>query len=148
MPSVLTAGRKPGVGGVFLPELKSLLPGHAFIERSCVAAFDEPALTEAVRATGRQTVIMAGVATDIGVLYAALGAKASGYDVIAVLDASATTDTQAEELARLRLVHEGIRLTGWASLATGLMGDFAGPQSLDTMALLAQRMDTHSGPFG
>jgi nicotinamidase-related amidase len=92
--------------------------------------------------------IMAGVATDIGLLHAALGAKAAGFEAITVLDASGTTDPQAEELARLRLTQEGVGLTGWASLAAGLMGDFAGPHSLDKMALLSQRMDTAGGPFG
>ena len=147
MPTVLTAGRKPGVGGVFLPEIKALLPGHAYIERTTVAAFETPALHEAVTATGRKTVITAGIATDIGLLYAALGAKAAGFDVWAVLDASGTTDDKAEGIARVRLVQSGVGVTGWASLATGLMADFTRPHSLDTMALLAQRMDPDASPF-
>ncbi len=148
IPAVLTAGKKPGVGGVFLPELKAMLPGHAFAERTTVAAFDAEGVREAVKRTGRRTVIAAGVATDIGLLYAALGAKAEGYDVWAVMDASGTTDPGAEGLARHRLSEAGVTLTGWASLAAGLMGDFGGPKALDTMALLAQRMDFAGGsPF-
>lgn len=148
LPSVLTAGLKSGVGGVFLPELKAILAGHVYIARSCVAAFDEPAVAQAVRSTARTTIIMAGIATDVGLLYAALGAKDAGYSVIAVLDASGTTDRQADELARLRLASEGVILTGWASVAAGLMGDFAAPNSLETMALLAQRLETQGSPFG
>jgi nicotinamidase-related amidase len=135
------------IRGVFLPELKALLPGHIFVERTNVSAFETPALRDAAASTGRKTIITAGVATDIGLLYAALGAKAAGYDVWAVLDASETTDAQAEEIAKLRLVQSGIGVVGWASLAAGLMADFAGPQSLDTMALLAQRMESSSDPF-
>ena len=147
IPAVLTAGRKPGVGGVFLPELKALLPGHVYVERTAAAAFDDPGVARAVAATGRTTVIVAGIATDIGLLFAALGAKAAGLDVIAVLDVAGTTDAQAESIARHRLWRAGVSIAGWASLATGLMHDFAGPHGLATMALLAQRMDAAGRPF-
>jgi hypothetical protein len=146
IPSVLTAGRKPGVGGVFLPELKALLPDHAYVERTKVAALEEPGVLDALKITERKTLIIAGVATDIGLLYAALGAVGSGFSVIVVLDACGTTDDKAEEIAKLRLVEAGICIAGWASLAAGLMGDFAGPTSHETMALLTQRMNAQS-PF-
>ena len=148
MPAVLTAGRKPGVAGVFLSELKGLCPGHVFVERTTVDAFDEPRVRDAVKMTSRKTLIMAGVATDIGLLHAALGARSAGFHVVAVLDASGSTDPRAEKWACDRLAGAGVDVTGWASLATGLMGDFAGPHGLETMALLAQRLDAAGGPFG
>ena len=148
MPSILTAGKKPGVSGAFLPELRALLPGHAYVERTAVGAFDAPAVKAAAAANGRSTAIIAGVATDIGVLHAAIGAKAAGLDVWVVVDACGTTDSRAESLAIARLSAAGVVTTGWASLATEWMGDFAGPLGLETMALLSQRIPSAEGPFG
>ena len=148
MPAILTAGKKPGVSGAFLPELKALLPGHAYVERTAVGAFAASAVKEAAAATGRSTAIIAGVATDIGVLHTALGAKAAGLDVWVVVDACGTTDPRAETLAIARLNADGIGTTGWASLAAGWMGDFAGPFALETMALLSQTLQSGEGPFG
>lgn len=147
LPVIITAGRKPGLAGVFLPELKLIAAGHVMIERTTTEAFEEHALVDALERTGRKSIICAGVATDIGLLYAVLGARAAGYEVFAVLDASGTTDRTAEDLARLRMVQAGATVTGWASIAAGLMGDFAGPTSLDTMALMAQRMQSAPSPF-
>jgi nicotinamidase-related amidase len=139
MPSVLIAGKRPGIAGAFLPELKLLCVGHILVERTQVAAFENSNVAEAVSALGRRTIIAAGVATDIGLLYAALGARAAGYAVWAVIDASGTTDPVAEECAKARMASAGVILTGWASVAAALMGDFSGPHAHDTMALLAQR---------
>ena len=42
----------------------------------------------AVRATGKKTLIMAGVWTSVCVMFPALDAKAAGFKVYAVIDAS------------------------------------------------------------
>ncbi len=140
MPAVLIAGKKPGIGGVFLPELKLLCADHVLVERTRVAAFEDPAVAKSISDLGRRIIIAAGIATDIGLLYATLGARAAGYEVWAVLDASGATDSIAEECAKARMASAGIVLTTWASVAAALMGDFAGPNALDTMAVLAQRV--------
>lgn len=147
LPAVLTAGRKPGVGGVFMPELRALLPQAAFVARGRAAAFEDAALSEAVAATGRKTLIVAGVATDIGVTFAALGALNAGYEVWVVVDACGAVDAAAEEAAKARMAREGVLMTGWASLGVGLMGDFESPLGPPTMALISARMPSGAGPF-
>jgi nicotinamidase-related amidase len=147
MPAILTAGRKPGVGGVFMPELRAMLPSAPYAERSHAAAFDDLHVREALLAAQRKTLIVAGVATDIGVCFAALGALQAGYEVWVVVDACGAVDAAAEEAARLRMAREGAIITGWASLAVGLMGDFEGPHGLPTMALIAARAPVGFAPF-
>jgi nicotinamidase-related amidase len=147
MPAVLTAGRKPGVGGAFLPELRALLPDGRFVERSRAAAFDEPRVRDEIAALERKTLIVAGVATDIGVLFAALGGINAGYEVWVVIDACGAVESIAQEAAKSRMAREGVVMTGWASLAVGLMGDFEGPLGVATMALVTSRMSSASGAF-
>ena len=147
IPVVLTAGRKPGVGGVFLPELRLMTSGHVYIERTAAAAFDDPAFAQAIAALKRRTLIMAGVATDIGLLYAVLGARALGYEALVALDASGAADPEGGELAKLRMIQAGAAPSGWASIAAGLMRDFAGPTALETLAIISERMDSAPNPF-
>ncbi len=126
---------------MLIPEVAQRLPGHAPIPRTLVAAFEEPAVADAVAEAGRPHLIVAGVATDIGVLYAALGGLAAGLQVHVVLDACGTNDARAGAIAEQRLIADGVVVTGFATLALGLMGDFHGPFARDTLALL-------KGPFG
>lgn len=140
IPIVVTVGRKPGDGAALIPEIAHLLTESKPIQRTLVAAFEEAAVMSAVAATGRSNLLVAGVATDIGVLYAALGAKPAGFRADVVLDACGTNDARAADIAERRLVNEGVGITAFAMLALGLMGDFRGPQAHETLALL-------DGPF-
>ena len=51
-------------------------------------AWDNEDFVRAVRATGKKTLIMAGVWTSVCVMFPALDAKAAGFKVYAVIDAS------------------------------------------------------------
>ena len=51
-------------------------------------AWDNEDFVKAVEATGRKTLVMAGVWTSVCVMFPALDAKAAGYKVYAVIDAS------------------------------------------------------------
>ena len=53
-----------------------------------VNAWDNEDFVKAVKATGRKTLVMAGVWTSVCVMFPALDAKAAGYKVYAVIDAS------------------------------------------------------------
>ena len=59
-------------------------------------------------ATGRKTLIMAGVWTSVCVVFPALQAKAAGYDVYAVIDASGDVSPMASQVTVARLVQAGI----------------------------------------
>lgn len=140
MPILVTVGYKPGAGAALVPAIATRLPDLEPIQRTRVAAFEERAVAKAVAAIGRPGLIVAGVATDIGVLYAALGASAKGLEAQVVLDACGTNDARAGEIAERRMAAGGIGVTGFATLALGLMSDFAGPRAEATLPLLR-------GPF-
>ena len=55
-----------------IAELKSALPGVSTVDRSKVNAWEEPAFREAVIATGRRKLIMAGLWTEVCLVFPAL----------------------------------------------------------------------------
>lgn len=67
---------------------------------------------------------MAGVATDVCLVYPAISASHEGYRVQAVMDASGSPFDISEEMARRRMEREGVVLTAtntlMAELAQGL----------------------------
>jgi nicotinamidase-related amidase len=60
-----------------------------------VNAWDNEDFVNAVRATGKKTLIMAGVWTSVCVMIQALDAKAAGFKVYAVPDASGNPSEMA-----------------------------------------------------
>ena len=69
-----------------------------------VNAWDNEDFVKAVRATGRKTLIMAGVWTSVCVMFPALDAKAAGFKVYAVTDASGDPSELASLNALARFV--------------------------------------------
>jgi nicotinamidase-related amidase len=76
------------------------------------SAWDVPAFPEAVRATGKHTLLIAGVWTSVWVVFPALAARAEGYSVYAVIDASkgAKSDIRTAGLGPRRAAEQRIRV--------------------------------------
>ena len=64
--------------------------------------------------------MIAGITTDLCVLMPALSARAAGYAVQVVVDASGCFTTQIEQVALMRLQQAGVALTTWAAFASEL----------------------------
>jgi nicotinamidase-related amidase len=88
---VLTTGTEDKFQGPLIPELEGILP-EAFADRvkraGVINAWNDPNLKAAVEKTRRRNLIMAGVTTDVCLVYPAISAAREGYQVQAVLDAS------------------------------------------------------------
>jgi isochorismate hydrolase len=73
-----------------------------------VNAWDNEDFVAAVRATGRKTLIIAGVWTSVCVMFPALDAKAAGFKVYAVVDASGDPGELASQATLARFVQGGV----------------------------------------
>jgi nicotinamidase-related amidase len=134
LPAIVTAGRKTGAGAALIPELHSVTAG--VLPRTTLDALNEPTVAQAIEDAGRETLILAGVALDIGVATAALSAIEAGYRVYVVAEACATTDALAESTAISRLVQAGATWIGFAALALTMMDDFASSTSAEVRRLV------------
>ena len=91
MPVVITSSQEDHAQGPILPEIAEILPkAHAArVKRpGVVNAWAYPDFRNAVLATGRKNLIMAGVTTDVCLIFPSIDAALEGFAVQAVMDAS------------------------------------------------------------
>ena len=109
LPLITTASEPGGPNGPLMPEIHEAAPHAIHVPRKGeVNAWDNAAYVKAVRETGRKTLIMAGVWTSVCVMFPALDAKAAGYNVYAVIDASGDPSEMASRTTVARFIQAGI----------------------------------------
>ena len=92
-----------------MPEIHQFAPHAVYVPRKGeVNAWDNADFVKAVRATGRKTLIIAGVWTSVCVMFPALDAKAAGFKVYAVIDASGDPSELASRTTVARFAQAGI----------------------------------------
>jgi nicotinamidase-related amidase len=127
MPVVLTSSQEERFQGLLMPELAKLLPAEyeSRVKRQGIAnAWDDAAFVSAVKATGRQNLIMAGVTTDVCVVFPAISALAEGFRVQVVLDAGGSPFEMSEAMAQRRMAAAGVILTTTITAFAELVGDW------------------------
>lgn len=108
-PIIYTASEPNGSNGPIMSELLEAAPNAKYVARKGeVSAWDNEDFVQAVKATGRKTLVMAGVWTSVCVAFPALQAKADGYKVYAVMDASGDMSQMASDVTLMRMAHAGI----------------------------------------
>lgn len=143
VPVVLTSSQEQNVQGPLLPELEEVLP-EAFAARirraGIVNAWNDPNFRKAVEATGRRNLIMAGVTTDVCLVYPAISACREGYQVQAVMDASGSPYELSEDMSRRRMEREGVVLTATNTLMAELAQDWSRPEGGQLLGILFQEV--------
>lgn len=131
MPVVLTSSMEEQAQGPLLSELEEILPEQfaARVKRfGVVDAMNDPNFATAVKATGRKNLIIAGVTTDVCVVYPAMRAVSEGYDVQVVVDACGSPSKLADETALRRMEREGVNLTSTVQLVAELAQNWTTPE--------------------
>jgi nicotinamidase-related amidase len=140
MPIVMTSSQEDHVQGAFHPSLARTAP-DAFAKRvqrqGVVNAWDDPNFSKAVSDTGRKQLIIAAVTTDICLVFPTISAVEAGFQVQAVLDASGSSFAIGEETSRRRMERAGVWLTSTNTMIAELVGNWATPQGMALIPLLA-----------
>lgn len=109
IPVITTASEPNGPNGPLMPEIAQYAPHAQYVARKGeVNAWDNQDYVNAVKATGRKTLIMAGVWTSVCVMFPALDAKAAGYKVYAVTDASGDPSEMVSRTTLARFTQAGV----------------------------------------
>lgn len=109
IPVIVSASEPNGPNGPLIPEIQQGAPGAIYVPRKGeVNAWDNPDFVEAVRNTGRKTLVIAGVWTSVCVMFPALDAKAAGFKVYVVMDASGDPSELASRASLARFSLSGI----------------------------------------
>lgn len=131
MPIVMTASMEDHVQGPIAPALQQVAPEayEARVKRQgMVSAWADPKFKAAVEATGRKQLVIAGVTTDICLVFPSISAVNDGYEVQAVLDASGSPSELQEDIARRRMERAGVVLTTTNTIIAELVQNWATPE--------------------
>lgn len=130
IPVITTASEPAGTNGPLMPEIHEHAPHAVYVPRKGeVNAWDNDDFVGAVRATGRMTLVMAGVWTSVCVMFPALDARAAGYDVYAALDASGDPSEMASRVSLARFVQGGVKPISSNALLSELHRTWARPEA-------------------
>src|SRR3954453_469237 len=109
IPVITTASEPTGTNGPLMPEIHEHAPHSVYVGRKGeVNAWDNENFVRTVRATGKKTLVMAGVWTSVCVMFPALDPKAAGFKVYAVMDASGDVSEMANRTALARFAQGGV----------------------------------------
>ena len=142
MPVVLTASMEDQVQGPLLPELTQILP-EAFAQRTkrpgIINAMHHEGFNKAVKATGRKRLFVAGITTEICVLFPVLQMLEEGYQVQVSADASASWSKYGDDLALRRMENAGAAITTVDQIISELAIDWTSPNGQKLRAILDYR---------
>src|ERR1700756_4146903 len=109
IPVITTASEPNGPNGPLMPEIHQFAPHAVYVPRKGeVNAWDNEDFVKTVRATGKRTLIMAGVWTSVCVMFPALDAKLAGFKVYAVIDASGDPSEMSSRVTVARFAPAGV----------------------------------------
>jgi nicotinamidase-related amidase len=139
IPVILTSDQEENFQGLLISELKDILP-EAYAARinrpGIVDAWKDTNFNAAVKATGRKNLIMAGVTTDVCLVFPAISACREGYQVQAVMDASGSPYEISEDMARRRMEREGVVLTATVTMLAELAYNWSRPEGEELLKVL------------
>jgi len=125
LPTILTTSFEDGPTGPLVPELKEAYPDAPYIARpGQINAWDNEDFVQAVKATGKKQLIIAGVVTEVCVAFPTLSALAEDFDVFVVTDASGTFNELTRDSALDRMSAAGAQLITWFGAACELHRDW------------------------
>ena len=140
MPAILTSSMEDQVQGPLMPELEQILP-EAFAKRikrpGIVNAMHHQGFNNAVKATGRKKLFVAGVTTEICVTFPVLQMLEEGYEVQVSADASASWSKYGDDLALRRMEDAGAVITTVDMIISELAIDWTSPNGQKLQGILA-----------
>jgi nicotinamidase-related amidase len=124
VPTILTTVLEER-GGLLLQPLQDVFPDQKPINRTTLNTWEDPRVVDAVQATGRKKLIIAGLYTEICVAMPTIHALDDGYDVYVVTDASGGVSAEGHDMAVRRMVQAGAVPITWFAVGAELQRDWA-----------------------
>ena len=124
VPVVVSTSASRAYSGPLLPALQDALPSVKAIERKNMNVWEDDIARNAVVATGRQRLIVAGLLTEACVSFPVLSALADGFDVFVVGDACGGLTPAGHDFALRRLEQGGARLCSWIQVLLEFQRDW------------------------
>jgi hypothetical protein len=136
MPVIVSAVREQNSDAVMLPEIRDSIGDYEVTYRTTCDSFRNDRVLDLIRASGRGTLLLSGVATELAVQLPALSASDAGYRTYVVVDACGGMNSRTERAALDRIHLAGGSSTSVLTLAGELAGDLREPKAQQAIGIL------------
>ncbi|MFF7253007.1 hydrolase [Streptomyces microflavus] len=144
VPTVLTTVLEER-GGLLIQGIQDVFPEQKPIDRTFINTWQDERVVDAVKATGRKKLVLAGLWTEICLAMPAIQAAGEGFEVYAVTDASGGVSAEAHDMAVRRMVQAGVVPITWMAVLGEWQRDWAREE---TVQAAAEVQAQHGGASG
>jgi nicotinamidase-related amidase len=132
-------------GGLIFPQITDVFPGQDVIDRTFINTWEDQKVVDAVKATGRKQLVIAGLYTEICVAMPAIQAAGEGWDVTVITDACGGVSVESHQVAIQRMIAAGCNMMTWLALASEWQRDHA---RTETGAAFVELLKAHMAGSG
>lgn len=144
VPIVISTVAARSFSGPFMPEITELFPESEIIDRTSMNSWLNPQFRDAIYATGRKKLVLAGLWTEACVLFPALDLLKEGFEIYVAADACGDLSKEAHNRSMERMTQAGaVPVTAWQCVFE-LQQDWARAATYDGVM---QILKAHS-PYG
>ncbi|MGW7226566.1 hydrolase [Streptomyces cyaneofuscatus] len=144
VPTILTTVLEER-GGLLIQGIQDVFPEQKPIDRTFINTWQDQRVVDAVKATGRKKLVLAGLWTEICLAMPAIQAAGEGFDVYAVTDASGGVSAEAHDMAVRRMGQAGVVPITWMAVLGEWRRDWAREE---TVPAAAEVQAQHGGASG
>jgi len=146
IPTIITTVETESFSGHTYPELLNVFPDNKLLERTSMNSWDDQKVRDALKANGRNKVIVSGLWTEVCNNSFALCAMAEGgYEIYMVADASGGTSQLAHDMSMQRMIQAGVVPVTWQQVMLEWQRDWAHKETYDAVTSIVKE---HSGAYG
>jgi nicotinamidase-related amidase len=107
VPTILSTVAAKSFSGDMLPEVQSVFPDFAPIDRTSMNAWEDANFRKAIEGTGKKRVVIAGLWTEACVSFPTVQMINEGYEIYVPTDSCGDVSVEAHERAVQRIVQAG-----------------------------------------
>ena len=145
VPVVVSTSATKVYSGPLIPPLRAVLKNVVPIERRNMNLWEDEAAKAAVVATGRRTLVVAGLLTEACVSFPVLSALAEDYQVRVVADACGGLTQDSHWAALQRMQQAGAVLTSWLQVLLEFQRDWTRRETYEAARAIVVE---HAGGYG
>lgn len=145
VPTILTTVETESFSGYTWPELIEALDGQKTVERSSMNSWEDPGFVEAVKATGRNKLVLSGLWTEVCIAFPTICALDEGFEVYFVSDACGATSKEAHEMAIQMMIQAGAKPRTWQQVMLEFQRDWSRKETYDQVMGLVREV---GGAYG
>jgi nicotinamidase-related amidase len=145
VPVILTTVETKSFSGYMWPQLLEVFPGKGPIERTSMNSCEGKNFVAEVERLGRKKLVMAGLWTEVCIVFPTIQALEAGYEVYVVADACGGTNVMAHDTAMQRVIQAGALRATWLLVLLEFQQDWARRDTYDAVTTVVKE---HGGAYG